>query len=152
MIDIKSSKAIIFKEKSQFCIFDIKIINFVCDEIDRHFDNVKIIKIIKWKDCRNVTTAKVFMKICIYYRIWIENYVVIVELIYRLLRKNELFVWNDEQKKTMYFLKMILIRASVLRAINYFENVDDIILTVNISNVEWKAVLMQKHKDKRHSN
>ena len=69
LIDIKRSKAIISDEKSQFCMFDIKIMSFVCDEIDRHFDNVKIIKIIKRKDCRNVTAAKVFMKICIYYRI-----------------------------------------------------------------------------------
>ena len=47
LIDIKRSKTTIFDEKSQFCIFDIKIISFVCDKIDRHFDNVKIIKIIK---------------------------------------------------------------------------------------------------------
>ena len=47
LIDIKRSKAIIFDEKSQFCMFDIKIVSFVCDEIDRHFDNVKVIKIIK---------------------------------------------------------------------------------------------------------
>ena len=160
LIDIERSKITIFDEKSQFCMFDIKIMSFVCDEIDRHSDNVKIIKIIKWENCRNVTTAKIFIRICIYYRIWVKNYVVIVEFIYRLLRKNESFVWNDEQKKTIYFLKMILIlsewlwqiRAFVLRTIDYFENADDIILTVNVSNAEWKAVLMQKHKNKKHSN
>ena len=47
LIDIKRSKIIIFDEKLQFCIFDIKIIDFIYDEIDRHFDNLKIIKIIK---------------------------------------------------------------------------------------------------------
>ena len=47
LIDIKRSKAIISDEKSQFCMFDIKIMSFVCDEIDRHSDSVKIIKIIK---------------------------------------------------------------------------------------------------------
>ena len=47
LIDIKRSKTTIFDEKSQFCIFDIKIMSFVCDEIDRHFNSVKIIKIIK---------------------------------------------------------------------------------------------------------
>ena len=92
------------------------------------------------------------MRICIYYRIWIKNYVVIAELIYRLLRKNESFVWNDEQRKTMYFLKIMLIRAFALRAIDYFENVDDIILTMNVSNAEWEAVLMQKYKNKKHLN
>ena len=57
------------------------------------------------QDCRNVLAAKVFMKIFIYYRIWVENYAVIVELIYQLLRKNESFVWNDEQRKIMIFWK-----------------------------------------------
>ena len=47
LIDIKSSKIIIFDEKFQFRMFDIKIIDFVCDEINRHFDSHKIIKIIE---------------------------------------------------------------------------------------------------------
>ena len=66
-------------------------------------------------------------------------------------KMNRLYEMMNKEK-TMYFLKMILIRVSVLRAIDYFENVDDIILTVNVSNAEWKVVLMQKHKDKKHSN
>ena len=47
LIDIKRSKIVIFDKTSQFCMFDIKIIDFVCDEINRHSDNFKIIKIIK---------------------------------------------------------------------------------------------------------
>ena len=47
LIDIKRSKIIIFDEKFQFCMFNIKIINLICDETDRHFDNFKVIKIIK---------------------------------------------------------------------------------------------------------
>ena len=47
LIDIKRSKIIIFDEKFQLCMFNKKIIDFVCDETDRHFNNFKIIKIIK---------------------------------------------------------------------------------------------------------
>ena len=47
LIDIKRSKIIIFDEKFQFCMFDIKIIDFVYDKINRDFDNFKINKIIK---------------------------------------------------------------------------------------------------------
>ena len=36
----------------------------------------------------------------------------------------------------MCFLKIILIRALALRRIDYFENVDDIILIVNVSNAK----------------
>ena len=47
LINIKRLKIIIFDKKIQFCIFDIKIVNFVYNEIKRHFDNFKVIKIIK---------------------------------------------------------------------------------------------------------
>ena len=63
LIDIKRSRIIIFDEKFQFCMFDIKIVDFVCDEINRHFDTIKIIEIIKRKNCRNVTIVKAIMKI-----------------------------------------------------------------------------------------
>ena len=39
-----------------------------------------------------------------------------------------------------------------LQTIDYFENVDDTILSVNISNAKDKTMLMQKHKDRKHSN
>ena len=45
LIDIKCLKIIIFDEKFQFSIFDIKIFDFICDKTNRHFDNFKIIKI-----------------------------------------------------------------------------------------------------------
>ena len=47
LIDIKRSKSIIFDEKFQLYMSNIKIVNFVCDEANRHFDNLQIIKIIK---------------------------------------------------------------------------------------------------------
>ena len=47
LIDIKRSKITISDEKSQLCMYNIKIIDFVCDKTDRHFDNFKIIKIIE---------------------------------------------------------------------------------------------------------
>ena len=152
LADIERSGATISGEKSQFCMSGIKIVGFVCDGAGRHPDSVKVIKIIEWEDCRDVTAARAFMGICTYYRIWVENYAVVAEPIYRLLRKDEPFVWNDEQREAMYSLKMVLTRAPALRAIDYFENADDIILAVDASNAGWGAVLMQKHKGKRHPN
>ena len=46
-IHIKLSKIIIFNKKFQFCIFNIKIIDFVYNETNRHFNNFKVVKIIK---------------------------------------------------------------------------------------------------------
>ena len=36
----------------------------------------------------------------------------------------------------MYFLKIILTRVFIFRTIDYFESVDDIILTINVSNAK----------------
>ena len=47
LIDIKRSTIIIFIQKFQFYICNIKIVNFICDKTNRHFDNLNIIKITK---------------------------------------------------------------------------------------------------------
>ena len=47
LIDIERSKTTISDEKSQFCMFGIKIVSFACDGADRHPDSLKVIKIIE---------------------------------------------------------------------------------------------------------
>ena len=66
--------------------------SFICDLNDRSFETAKIIKILKWLSCRNVSEIRAFIKICVYYRIWIMNFVIIAALIYRLLKNEEFFV------------------------------------------------------------
>ena len=46
LTDLKRASVIIFEVKSNFCMFEIKIVEFVCDADERHFDITKIIKII----------------------------------------------------------------------------------------------------------
>lgn len=43
--DIKQMGAIIADIKSQFCIFDLKIVGYMCDINRKHLDAAKIIKI-----------------------------------------------------------------------------------------------------------
>ena len=43
----------------------------------------------------------------------------------------------------MNVLKLKLISVSVLTFLNYFKEVDMIILVVNVNNNDWSAVLMQ---------
>ena len=44
-------------------------------------------------------------------------------------------------------LKFKLINASALTSLNYFKKVNMIIFTVNVSDDDWDAVLMQISKD-----
>ena len=73
--------------KSQFCHNGINIVGFICGYNRRSLASAKIVKIIKWPPCQNTTKAKAFMGICVYYKIWVKDFVIIAEPIYRLLKK-----------------------------------------------------------------
>ena len=53
--------------KSQFCINRIKVVSFVCRAKGRSLDSAKIIKILKWRLCKNVVEARAFISVCVYY-------------------------------------------------------------------------------------
>ena len=86
LVDLKRIECIIFNEKSQFCIKKLKIVKYVCDVNERHFDYVKIDKIMNWKKSQNAIEIWIFINIKMYYWIFIQKFVQIVELIYRLMK------------------------------------------------------------------
>ena len=92
LINFEKIDCIIFDEKSQFCCVDIRIVEFICDDDEKHSDTIKIIKIVKWFVCTNVAKVREFIEICMYYRIFIEKFVIIFVSIYMLLKKNVIFV------------------------------------------------------------
>lgn len=61
----------IAEAKSQFCQANLKIVGYISDIADRNLNTWKILKILNWLKCINVTVAYAFMEICIYYQIWI---------------------------------------------------------------------------------
>ena len=71
------------------------------------------------------------------------KFVIIAFFIYRLLKNEELFVWAEKQKNVINILKLILTTASILRLLNYFSLIDEIILVVNFSLKKWNAILFQ---------
>ena len=140
LMNLKKTDYTITDEKFQFCVADFKIVDFICDLNDRFSETTKMIKILKWFSCRNVSEVRVFIEVCVYYRIWIMNFVIIVVLIYRLLKNEKLFVWEKKQKIAMNILKLTLTTASALKSLNYFFLIDEIILTVNFSLKKWSAI------------
>ena len=70
---------------------DIRIIEYLCDIEGRHPDTAKIIKILEWLYCDNVTEVRVFLGVCVYFRIWISDFVIVTAPIYYLYRKNVIF-------------------------------------------------------------
>ncbi len=143
LLNFELINCIISDEKSQFCMLSIKIVRFVCDFHDCRSEDFKIIKILEWHLCHDVTSAQAFIEVCMYYRVWIENFVLIAASIFQLFKKKIKFVWEREQEKVMNKLKLILITALIMRSLNYSEQTEETVLVVNASLQEWKAMLQQ---------
>ena len=73
----------------------------MCDSKDRHPDIFKIIKILKWSSSSNIITARIFIGVYIYFRIWIEYFTLIVIPIYVLFKKKIEFRWKQLQIEVM---------------------------------------------------
>ena len=135
-------------------MFELKIVDFVCDSNDKFSETTKIIKIFKWFSCCNVSKVRIFINVYVYYRIWIINLIIIAFSIYRLLKNEKFFVWTEEQKNVMNILKSILTIASTLKFLNYSFLIDEIILTVDFSLKKWNVILFQINSEtsKNHSS
>ena len=153
-MNLEKTNCTISNKKSQFYMFELKIFNFIYDSNDRFSETAKIIKILEWPSCRNVSKIRATIKHCVYYRIWIMNIVIITFSIYRFLKNEKFFMWAEEQKNVINILKLILTTASTLRFLNYFLLIDEIILTINFSLEKWDIILFQINSEtnKNHSS
>jgi hypothetical protein len=97
LIDIEKTNCIIFEKKFQFCCEELRIVEFVCDVEKRHSNTTKMIKILNWFSCQNVVDVREFIEICVFYRVFIADFVFIAQLIYAFLKKNVSFVWELAQ-------------------------------------------------------
>jgi hypothetical protein len=88
---------------------------------------------VDWPACRSVTEAKSFIGLRVYYRLWIAEFPLVGEPIFRLFRRATLttkhskkkktalveFVWGSERRKAMEQLKTALVMALALKPIVY---------------------------------
>ena len=68
LADIERAGGTISGFKSAFVCEGLKIVTFVCDSEGRHPVAEKVRKIVEWPACRNVTEARAFIGIWVYYR------------------------------------------------------------------------------------
>jgi RNase H-like domain found in reverse transcriptase/Integrase zinc binding domain/Reverse transcriptase (RNA-dependent DNA polymerase) len=149
--DLERAGVTISGAKSQFCMPGIKVVGYVCDRYGRHPDSSKIEKILKWPEPTNSTELKGFLGICVYYRIWIEDFAFKVEIFYVLLRKGSKWVWTAAHSVQMVELKEALTKAPALVSISYEEGAGLVIVAFDASKKGWGGVLMQlDEKNKRH--
>ena len=104
LADIERAGATISGEKSKFCVKGMKVIGYVCDTDGRHPEVAKIATIVEWEGCDNMSDARAFIGVCVYYRIWIQDFAVIAAPIYYLFQKDVIFHWEQPQKDAMWTL------------------------------------------------
>ncbi len=73
----------------------IKVVGYIYNSEGRHPDVSKITKILEWPPPNNITTARVFISVYIYFRIWIEYFALIAIPIYVLFKKEMEFRWQQ---------------------------------------------------------
>ena len=149
LADLERAGATVSGEKSMFCMPGLKIVGYVCDCDGRHPDSTKVLKILEWRDCWDVTEARVFLGCCVYYRIWIPSFSIIAAPIYELFKKEVIFYWGKEQIEAMEVLKEALTTAPALMPISYEPGAGVIIAAFDASGAGWGAVLMQEDDQKR---
>jgi len=72
----------------------IKVVGYIYNFEGRYPDVFKVIKILKWPSLSDITIARVFIGVYMYFRIWIEYFVLIVIPIYILFKKGVEFRWE----------------------------------------------------------
>ncbi len=87
LANIERVEKTVSRKKSQFCCFEIKIIDFICDNQKKYSETIKIIKILNWSFCIDLQETRSFFEICVYYHIWIKDFVIIAIFIYVLFKK-----------------------------------------------------------------
>ncbi len=150
LADLERARITIARAKSQFCCASIKIVGYICDADGRYPDTFKVLKILDWPECTDVTSARAFMGVCVYYRIWVKNFVQVASPIYHLFKKNIPFTQRKDQMKAMDLLKLALTTPPALVSLDYTDRAGDIILEVDASLEGWGGVLMQLVQGKRH--
>ena len=149
LADLERAGVTIAGGKSKFCMAGLKIVGYVCDSDGRHPTSEKIEVILDWPDCQNVTEARAFLGVCVYYRIWVRGFSLIAAPIFRLFRKDEEFYWGREQRKAMDKLKVALTSAPALMPIDYSEGAGTIFCSTDASLDGWGGHLSQDDSEGR---
>ena len=92
LVNLEKTNCTISNKKFQFYIFELKIVNFVYDSNNKFSKITKIIKIPEWFSCCDISKVRVFINVCVYYRMKIINFITIASFIDHLLKNQKSFV------------------------------------------------------------
>ena len=104
----------------------------------------KVDVISKWESPKNITQLRPFLGAIGYYRKFIKDFAIIAQLLFKLLKKNIKYIWDDITEERFKILKEKLIEAPILKYPDYDKQ---FLFRTDASLDEIGDVLMQKDKD-----
>jgi len=103
--------------KLEKCVFHVKEIEFLGHIITGKgikTDPAKIAVVKDWPVPTSIKEVQSFLGFCNYYRRFIKNFSIVVNILFSLTRKESKFIWNSEHQEAFMKLKELLTSAPVL--------------------------------------
>ena len=104
----------------------------------------KVDVISKWESPKNITQLRSFLGAIGYYRKFIKDFAIIAQPLFKLLKKNIKYIWDDITEERFKILKEKLIEAPILKYPDYDKQ---FLIRTDASLDGIGGVLMQKDKD-----
>ena len=103
-------------EKSSFGRSEVQIVGHLCGPYGRKPDLAKVDGINAIEDiCKSTSEVRRFLGACVFYHILIPHFANIVDPLYKLLRKGQRFMWEEEHTLAMKKIKILLSSTLALR-------------------------------------
>lgn len=119
------------------------MLSYVCSQEGRRPTKAKLKKIKDWKPCTNLTEARGFCGLCVFFRKWIKGFMSIMASIYQLNRKDVRFVWGKEQQAAMDKIKDCFTEDLLLVKPDYTPGASMLIVVCDGGPHGWGATLHQ---------
>jgi hypothetical protein len=75
----------------------------------------KVVTILEMPNPTNVHTLRIFIGLCNYYRIYVQDFSTIAHPLYALLKKDVAWTWSEEAREAFNTLKEKLLEFPILR-------------------------------------
>jgi transposase InsO family protein len=144
---LQEEKMPVAVEKCEFFTRKTDFVGFIIEPGKISMDPKKVEAIVSWQEPENVTQLRSFLGFCNYYRRFIAQWSKNVEPFTRLTKKEEPWIWGNEQKKLFQELKELFTQDPILKI--YQPKLDTVVET-DASDFALGACLLQRHPDGWH--
>ena len=136
-------------KKFACCVPALTIVGHVVSLRGRRMAKEKVNKIQGWPTPRNKTEVRGFLGVCVYVKIFFENFSTIAAPLRRLTRINVKWEWTQDCEEAFQLLKKIVGQDIILKHLEYGPEAGRIKLAIDSSYIAAGAVLTQEDREGR---